>query len=153
MCLARTRASVCCLRGTTSLAVHRRCLQPGTTFAGMAPADSEAEQTEACNRRTVRYLVAGFACWMFGAQLTRASQVELLLSTFNGGELTQRKPTTWRTRINSPPPFPAGFSLHYTCMDLFTHGRTPDMPACRHSGDGQTHWSSEHNVGSHRNLR
>jgi MFS family permease len=32
----------------------------------------------------VRYLVAGFSCWMFGAQLTRASQVELLLSNFQG---------------------------------------------------------------------
>jgi hypothetical protein len=48
--------------------------------------DQRTARTEAANRKTMAYLVAGFACWMFGAQLTRASQVELLLSTFKGGE-------------------------------------------------------------------
>ena len=49
-----------------------------------ADAERAAAAAEATNRRTAAFLVAGFSCWMFGAQLTRASQIEILLKTFKG---------------------------------------------------------------------
>ena len=46
--------------------------------------DAERSATAAANRRTMAYLVGGFLVWMFGAQLTRSSQVEVLLNHFRG---------------------------------------------------------------------
>jgi DHA1 family tetracycline resistance protein-like MFS transporter len=56
------------------------CLMAPNTLASLPSSASE----EKAKDRTMAFLAGGFLCWMLGAQLTRSSQVELLLAHFKG---------------------------------------------------------------------